>query len=287
MNFRLCGNRFRRLTGTLLLSGLTLLAAAQSDGISVHAAEMSGDVAAQGKAVYDKVCTACHQASGEGIPGAFPPLKNSDYLKADVERSIRAVVKGLTGPIEVNGKKYNGAMPPMAYLSDNDIAAVFTYVLKEWNGGGAVTTAQVVAARGDAAAKARHPLPSGDVQIAYEGAPSPIPLDETRNMIESSGPPMTVAEFDGAKKIFFERCAGCHGVLRKGATGKPLTTDITREKGTDYLKTMISYGSPAGMGPAGNERELETARAAGETTDSAATQAQYREFLRRHAARQR
>ena len=246
-----------RQCAALMLTAACMVATAQTDGLSVHAAEMSGDVAVQGKAVYDKVCAACHQADGQGIPGAFPPVANSDYLKADVDRSLKAVIHGLTGPIEVNGKKYAGAMPPMAYLSDNEIAAAFTYILAEWNGGGAVQPAQVVAARGEAAAaKPKHPLPSGDVQMAYEGAPSPIPLDETQNLIESNGPPMTVAEFDHAKKIFFERCAGCHGVLRKGATGKPLTTDVTREKGTDYLKTMISYGSPAGMPNWGTSGDL-------------------------------
>ncbi len=60
-------------------------------------------------------------------------------------------------------------------------------------------------------------------------------------------PPLSKAESDEANRIYFERCAGCHGVLRKGATGKPLTTDITREKGAEYLKTFIEYGSPAGM----------------------------------------
>jgi len=58
---------------------------------------------------------------------------------------------------------------------------------------------------------------------------------------------MTEAEFDKAKRIFFERCAGCHGVLRKGATGKPLTQDITLEKGLEYLKVFIKFGSPGGM----------------------------------------
>ena len=58
---------------------------------------------------------------------------------------------------------------------------------------------------------------------------------------------MTLAEFDLGRKTYFERCAGCHGVLRKGATGKPLTPDLTIAKGTDYLKVFIAYGSPAGM----------------------------------------
>ncbi|MDW8125500.1 MAG: cytochrome D1 domain-containing protein [Geminicoccaceae bacterium] len=60
-------------------------------------------------------------------------------------------------------------------------------------------------------------------------------------------PVLTKAEADEANRIYFERCAGCHGVLRKGATGKPLTPDITRAKGAEYLKTFIEYGSPAGM----------------------------------------
>lgn len=60
-------------------------------------------------------------------------------------------------------------------------------------------------------------------------------------------PKMTAEEATKASQIYFERCAGCHGVLRKGATGKPLTPDITRERGFDYLRDFITYGSPAGM----------------------------------------
>ena len=60
-------------------------------------------------------------------------------------------------------------------------------------------------------------------------------------------PVMTQEEFNTGKEIYFQRCAGCHGVLRKGAPGKPLTPDITREHGYDYLQSFITYGSPAGM----------------------------------------
>lgn len=73
-------------------------------------------------------------------------------------------------------------------------------------------------------------------------------------------PALTKAEFDEANQIYFERCAGCHGVLRKGATGKPLTTDITREKGAEYLKTFIEYGSPAGMPNWGTSGDLTPAQ---------------------------
>ncbi len=69
-------------------------------------------------------------------------------------------------------------------------------------------------------------------------------------------PVITAAEFEEANQIYFERCAGCHGVLRKGATGKPLTPDLTRELGYDYLHAFITYGSPAGMPNWGTSGEL-------------------------------
>ncbi len=85
----------------------------------------------------------------------------------------------------------------------------------------------------------------GDVQ--YHAAPSALAGTPMVQSTNPKAPPMTQAEFDTARKIYFERCAGCHGVLRKGATGKALTPDITLGKGTDYLKVFIAYGSPAGM----------------------------------------
>jgi nitrite reductase (NO-forming)/hydroxylamine reductase len=84
-------------------------------------------------------------------------------------------------------------------------------------------------------------------ELMYKGAPVPIKPGEAETVISPGAPTLTKAEFERAKQIYFERCAGCHGVLRKGATGKALTPDITRGKGTDYLKVFINYGSPAGM----------------------------------------
>jgi len=69
-------------------------------------------------------------------------------------------------------------------------------------------------------------------------------------------PPISGAEFAQARQIYFQRCAGCHGVLRKGATGKALTTDLTRDLGYDYLSAFITYGSPAGMPNWGTSGEL-------------------------------
>jgi nitrite reductase (NO-forming)/hydroxylamine reductase len=69
-------------------------------------------------------------------------------------------------------------------------------------------------------------------------------------------PVMTQEEYQKANTIYFERCAGCHGVLRKGATGKALTPDLTRENGFEYLRDFITYGSPAGMPNWGTSGDL-------------------------------
>ncbi len=74
--------------------------------------------------------------------------------------------------------------------------------------------------------------------------------------LKPDDPVITQEEFNQAATIYFERCAGCHGVLRKGATGKALTTDITRANGYDYLKDFMTYGSPAGMPNWGTSGEL-------------------------------
>ena len=72
-------------------------------------------------------------------------------------------------------------------------------------------------------------------------------------------PQLTKAEFDKANRIYFERCAGCHGVLRKGATGKALTPDLTKKLGFDYLRDFITYGSPGGMPNWGTSGDLQAA----------------------------
>ena len=93
-------------------------------------------------------------------------------------------------------------------------------------------------------------------EVNYEAASSPLANVEMYQDINPKAPQMTKAEFDTARKIYFQRCAGCHGVLRKGATGKPLTPDKTITNGTEYLKTFIKYGSAAGMPNWGTSGEL-------------------------------
>ena len=224
---------------------------------AVHDAETAAgtveEVVARGQAVYNGNCAACHQPTGQGLPGAFPPLAQSDFLEGNRREVMQAALFGLSGPITVNGVDYNSVMPSMGYLNDQDLADALTYVFSSWgNSYAAVSVAEVAALRaelgeaGEQVAGERH-TGATEGEIRYRGTPSAIQAEDTRQVMAAGGPVLTADEFGVATQLYFERCAGCHGVLRKGATGKPLTPDITTEKGTDYLKALITYGSPAGM----------------------------------------
>ncbi|MBW8201900.1 copper-containing nitrite reductase [Flagellimonas abyssi] len=96
-----------------------------------------------GKQIYMQTCFACHQAEGQGIPNAFPPLAKSDYLNADVNRAIGIVLNGKTGEITVNGQKYNSVMTRQM-LSSEEIANVLTYVYNSWGNNKTVVTSEMV-----------------------------------------------------------------------------------------------------------------------------------------------
>lgn len=87
---------------------------------------------AMGERVYAQNCLACHQANGQGIPQAFPPLAGSDYITADPARVYDVVTNGLQGKVTVNGMVYNGVMPAVR-LNDQQLESVVTYVLNSWD----------------------------------------------------------------------------------------------------------------------------------------------------------
>jgi nitrite reductase (NO-forming) len=101
----------------------------------------------QGKTIYSSNCQACHQADGQGIAGAFPPLVKSDYFAKNSDILVTTILNGLSGKIVVNGKNYDGIMP-IQTLSDNQIASVATYVLNNFgNKGGEVNEEKVKSLR--------------------------------------------------------------------------------------------------------------------------------------------
>lgn len=149
--------RFPLSVGAVLLLGLTACGGEKKPaGDTAAAAPAAGaatpDVAVAanpGAEKYGQVCAACHQATGLGIEGNFPPLAGSDWLNGKSEVPIAIVLHGLQGEIDVLGKKYNGAMAPWGEaMNDSEIAAVLTYARSQWgNTGSAVTVDEVKAAR--------------------------------------------------------------------------------------------------------------------------------------------
>ena len=108
---------------------------------------------AEGKKVYAGSCFMCHQMEGQGVGGVFPPLAKADYLmqratSKNREDLIHIPLQGLTGKITVNGTDYNSVMPPVSNLSDQDVAAVLTYITNSWgNQAPAFTPEEVAKAR--------------------------------------------------------------------------------------------------------------------------------------------
>ena len=103
---------------------------------------------AKGQALFTATCAACHQATGEGLPGAFPPLKNNPVVNdADPTQHIRVVLYGLQGA-NVGGVVYSSPMPPFeSTLSDAEIATILNYERSSWGNQGASVTAEQVTAQ--------------------------------------------------------------------------------------------------------------------------------------------
>lgn len=97
-------------------------------GVATDTGPREVDMMALGKRIYSQNCVACHQADGNGLPGVYPTLVNSDWVQDNPDRLIKVILAGLAGPVTVNGKEYNNAMTAFDRLSDQQIAAVLTYI---------------------------------------------------------------------------------------------------------------------------------------------------------------
>lgn len=133
---------------------------ANAENLEAYQVAGAPDIMAAGRKVYDRTCVACHQGNALGTPGSFPPLAGSDWVnEKEAGRMIRLVLHGFQGPgLKVNGKQFDttaqmtafGDVAPPAGLSDDDIAAVVSFVRgnAEWgNKAAPVTPEQVKAIR--------------------------------------------------------------------------------------------------------------------------------------------
>ncbi|MCP4333265.1 MAG: c-type cytochrome [Gammaproteobacteria bacterium] len=177
-------------------------------------------------------CFGCHGPEGISLNPKYPNLagQNAEYLTIQLS-AFRS------------GARKDPVMSPMATsMSDADVENVAAYFASQ-----GIAAQQPLTAGGEReqiTALAAEVMAA--VEAMYQGAASSVPAPEV-GKASSNAIQLTEAESTRARGIYFQRCAGCHGVLRKGATGKPLTTDITQKVGTAYLETFIKYGSPGGM----------------------------------------
>jgi len=156
------------LTAALLVFGIVYIARTTldnpptwGDGRSVAELQGSPPAAAgatvDGAAVFSARCAACHQATGAGLQGVFPPLAGSEWVVGKPETLVAMVLHGINGPLTVKGNSYSGAMPAFkGQLQDAELAAVLSHVRSTWaNKADAITADTVAKVRKDTDARAQ------------------------------------------------------------------------------------------------------------------------------------
>lgn len=97
-----------------------------------------------GKTLYENNCANCHQSNGTGLGKLIPPLRDADYFKGNVHRTVWIIRNGQKGEITVNGQIYNQPMPPNSQLKPLEIAQITTYLYNIWgNSEGVITSSEV------------------------------------------------------------------------------------------------------------------------------------------------
>lgn len=125
--------------------------------------------AVDGAAVFQSRCVACHQATGMGLPGVFPPLAGSEWVNGKETTLAAIVLRGVNGKLTVKGNAYNGAMPAFAdQLGDAEVAAVLTHVRSQWGNTSPAVTADTVATVRAETAAMKAPF-DGDAALGSPG----------------------------------------------------------------------------------------------------------------------
>jgi mono/diheme cytochrome c family protein len=117
--------------------------------------------AVDGKQLYGSKCAACHQASGQGVAGVFPPLAGSEWVLGDEKILTHILLHGINGEMEVKGVIYKGAMPAWKSLSDDELAAVMSHIRSDWGNQAPPILASTVKAQREATEARTEPYKGG------------------------------------------------------------------------------------------------------------------------------
>lgn len=191
-----------------------------------------------GRELYQQHCALCHGAEGRGVPGVFPPLAGSDFVAGQRERSIRAVLEGLSGKLTVNGRDYSGMMPPVV-LDDADAAAVLGFVFANWGNAQTAPTAEEV---GRIRARTKFPTLAA-LRQAFGGGNLPAPPDgwELSVGVELSFSPVRLAAHPDGETVLILAQSGDVWTWKAGESHARLWLE-----GRAYLD--VSLGRPSVMG---------------------------------------
>ena len=157
----------RRVAGRMAIAATGVFAAVSWGAVPLPAQGVDG------AKIYATTCTACHQASGLGVPGQFPPLAGSEWVTGSEERLVLIILHGIVGEIEVEGETFTGAMPTWGpTFKDEELAAVATYVRRSWgNKAAPISTATVTRIRLATASRTK-PWTAAELQRATSGKPA-------------------------------------------------------------------------------------------------------------------
>ena len=213
----------RRFASQLAVVALASSALAGSPGAHAQTAASAGNFQWQalGERTFDNNCSGCHQRSGAGIPGGFPPLASHApeiFAQKGGAYMVRVLLFGLGGAIDVNGTKYNGNMPSWDQLKDEEIAAVLDHLLTAWGNDQLlpkdfkpILPSDVAAARGEQLTKEQV------YALREQGSPN-----ASAGKGAQSPPSFTAAQAERGHLTYAHNCLDCHGSnLDNGEFGGP------------------------------------------------------------------
>lgn len=191
----------------------------------------------KGFKLFQSHCASCHQPTGLGVPGVFPPVADSDFVAANRDQAILAVLDGMKGKVTVNGIEYNNAMPPVA-LSDRDVADVMTYVFSELNSLPAVTIGQVQELR----ATTTYPTYAALVASMYnKPLPAPPKGYDIRVLADLEQSPVRMVSLDDDRLLVLMRSGNVVAINKQTGSQQPFLNS------TDYLQGNPELTDALGM----------------------------------------